>query len=632
MEPSVWTRSVPFVEDGQAVSAAVTNAPTQVLADRTAALKAIVDAITAGEQLLVHDAPLAAGVEEGHVVYLNADTLRYDLAQALYQSLQDTGGRLRPADKAVFSGVVTRKSTAYAGDILFNGLGQLGTAAILRLFNGASPQPGVYYLSNLVPGTVETAPPTMLVRVLQYTDGGIVRVLSPDFEPETHSHRDYRLYAGDWKAVAAFDPSIVPAGAYFGYDLTAPLSMRQFLAEAILPNVGEPEYVWAYFRNSFEAGTDPYASQHIQEPFTLTSVDIGAGGVVLAQAPTDPSKTTLLIRNSGVKKYGVDYGFDPVNPRKLIWTGYALDGQMAVGDALIVLFAIVYGTGGGSSESGDTTLAGRHVNDLSVMLNENGIWWFDPITPPQDILMTLTIADARQLALIFSVFSRTPGSLDVINTNGRVGVGIRQFERVAGYNGAEVVKDIDFVNGLMKVGPVVSQVSAGLGIKVTPVGGTGAVTIDLALFYDWMLEAGIYNLNNAVTRTESPYVFTEFPINRISSINLKVQLPNIPTDSRYSLAIWALFIGTGVEEDAPLVSCSLLPTPLVTGSVVYAAPGFPVVMGTIPAGTDVYLVECPVLIDAAGLASGQVLYELLLDNPAVTVKMLGSGIRITPKS
>ena len=171
MEPSVWTRSVPFVRDGQPVNQQVTNAPTQVLADRTAALKSIVDSIEAGEQLLVRDAPLGEGIEEGHVVYLNPTTLRYDRVLARYQDLASSAGRLTPAASAVFAGVVISKASAYAGDILCTGMGKLTDAAIVRLFNGAAPLPAIYYLSSIADGSVEALPPAMLVRVCQYIDG-----------------------------------------------------------------------------------------------------------------------------------------------------------------------------------------------------------------------------------------------------------------------------------------------------------------------------------------------------------------------------------------------------------------------------------------------------------------------------
>ena len=536
MEPSVWTRSVPFVRDGQAVNQAVTNAPTQVLADRTTALKAILDSIVAGEQLIVRDAPLGDGVEEGHVVYLNPATLRYELALARYQDLQSSSGRLTPADSAVFAGVVMTKSTAYAGDILFNGLGQLSAAAVNRLFNGATPAAKVYYLSSLYAGSVELTPPAMMVRACQYIDSYVVRVFAPTFEPETHSHRGYRLYVGDWRAAASFDPALVPAGAVYGYDMDSPQALAEMLRESLLPAMGEPEYVWDY-----------------------------------------DSET------------------------------------------------------GSSDTPGDQTLAGKHVNDDSIVLTETGIWWLSAAAPPQDILMTITVADARQMSIIYSIWSKTPASLGVTNTNGRVALELKALTRVNDWTEDYVVGDVDLVTGKVHRRKAVTKLTGGQFLKVTPPEGVGEVVVDLAMFQDYRIPAGIYNLNNAITRTEAPYVFTEFPMNRTSSANLGIQLPNLDPDDLYKLILWGLFLGTGTGVDAPIVSCSLLPTPTVVGVTIVPAPGYPVLLGSITAGTDVYLVECAVEIDADGLANGQLLYQLDCDNPATPVKLLGSGVRIVLK-
>jgi len=632
MEPSVWTRSVPFVRDGQPVNQQVTNAPTQVLADRTAALKSIVDSIEAGEQLLVRDAPLGEGIEEGHVVYLNPTTLRYDRALARYQDLASSAGRLTPAASAVFAGVVISKASAYAGDILCTGMGKLTDAAIVRLFNGAAPLPAIYYLSSIADGSVEALPPAMLVRVCQYIDGNVVRVFPPTFEPETHSHRDYRLYAGDWQDVSVFDPALVPSGAKFGYNLDSPQSTRQMLREALLPAMGEPEYVWAYFRNNFEIADGVYAHSHKQEFFTLSATDIANKFILLGQAPTNALTVRLLVRNSGTHEINIDYRMDSINPLKLAWDGMPLELILREGDEVFVLYEIDYGDGGSSGTPGDDALAGRHVNDMAVLLNETGIWWLSVVVPPQDIYMTITVADARQMSLIYSIWSRTPNALEVLNNNGRVAIGLKDFERQNNWTEGWVVGDVDAMNGRLKRRQVVTKLIPGLHLKVSPTEGVGDVVVDLAMFQNYNLNAAIINLNNAITRTESPYVFTEFPQNRTSSANFMLALPNLSPDTLYKLVLWGLFIGTGVELDAPVIACSALPTPATTGSVVYAVPGFPTAMGVIPAGTDVYLVECPVEIPADGLASGQLLYELSVDNPDSSIKLLGSGVRLTLKA
>ena len=172
--PSVWQRSVPFIADGDPVKASIPNAPLQVLADRTAALKAIVDSLQAGEQLVLRDAPVETTVPVGSVVYLKETNLRHDVALAKWESLDSSGGRLVPADSAVYTGIVTEKPHAGSAHILLGGFGMLSEAGLLTLFGTTSPEAGTYYLSSLNAGTVETDSPAMSVRVLQYVGGGVV--------------------------------------------------------------------------------------------------------------------------------------------------------------------------------------------------------------------------------------------------------------------------------------------------------------------------------------------------------------------------------------------------------------------------------------------------------------------------
>jgi len=242
-DPSVWNASVPFVADGDPVNAATANAPLTVLSDRTAALKSILDSIEAGEQLVLRSAPLDDEVFEGAVVYCDANTLTHKLATAQWEDLQTTAARLFPSDTAVYTGVVLLKDTNNTGDILMSGIGQLTPTGETNLFDGATPTKEYYYLSMLEPGTVTETPPLMLVRTLQHLGDRLVRVLPPAHEPISHTHREYVLDAADWLAAGTFPPSLVPAGASFGYNLAAASATSQNLSEALLPSVAEATFV-----------------------------------------------------------------------------------------------------------------------------------------------------------------------------------------------------------------------------------------------------------------------------------------------------------------------------------------------------------------------------------------------------
>jgi hypothetical protein len=241
MDPSAWKKGVPIIQDGDPVSAAVANPPHTVLAEQAAALKTILEGIESGENILIRDAALAADIDAGTVVYFAGDSLVHDKAQAVWKSLDTSDAQILPADSALYTGVVTVKTTATSGCILMSGVATLEASAITTLFDGATPEAEFYFLSSLVPGTVQLETPAMSVRVLQYLGSNTIRVLQPDPIPLTHTHKSFDLAVGKWIPVGSFDPDIVPAGATEGYDFTGD---TQNLEEILLPAVGEGSFVY----------------------------------------------------------------------------------------------------------------------------------------------------------------------------------------------------------------------------------------------------------------------------------------------------------------------------------------------------------------------------------------------------
>jgi hypothetical protein len=537
MDPSIWTRSVPTIVDGQPVDATHTNAPLQVLADRTSALKAILDAITEGEQLVVRDFPVVEEVLEGHVVYLNLETLHQELAQAVYRDLISTSGRLFPDQRAFYTGVVINKSSTYAADILISGYGSLADAAVERLFGEAHPDYGIYYLSALNPGQVQATSPDVAVRVLQYAGQGLVRVFQPDFEPETHTHREYELYAGDWLTAATFPAAIVPTGATFGYDFSSALALAQLLGEALLPAVGEATFVWRYDGDSSSSGS-----------------------------------------------------------------------------------------------ADDCCLGGKHVNEALIRADAQGIWWFGADLPGANIEMTITVADVKGESLLHTIASRTPNALAVQVVNGRVFLTMQEYTRETDTAGSEVVKGIDVETRKLLVGSVVEQVLVGPGLVKSPASGKGTVTFELSLFSDFPIVADLMNLDNAITRSEDPLVFVEFPMDRESKVYLKAPVPYIQDADAYELIIWARFQGSGSLLTGPTVNAYALPKPTATGVAIAAVAGYPAVFPNIPAGILYYELESPVAIDAELLSQGEIYYSLAVDDPAAPIKLLSTGIRLQLKS
>ena len=239
---SVWTNEVPTVNNGDPVNAESVNKSTEALAAQTQALKQMIDAIRSRMFIAAEEMPLESSVQVGHIVYLNADSQTCEKSLARWQDLNTNGGHIAPEASAVHLGLVIKKDSAYAGDVLTEGLAVLDPAALATLFGSASPVPGVYYLSATDEGTVVEGRPATASRAVQYLGNGMVRVFPPQNEPITHDHKTYQLIPGDWLHVAGVDPLIVPIGAEFYYDSMSPASLLEGIPELVLAAVGEASF------------------------------------------------------------------------------------------------------------------------------------------------------------------------------------------------------------------------------------------------------------------------------------------------------------------------------------------------------------------------------------------------------
>jgi hypothetical protein len=284
MDPSAWKKGVPVIQDGDPVSADTANAPHFTLAEQVAALKTILEGIESGEQILIRDAALAEDIAEGTVVYFSGDDLLHDKAQAVWKTLDTSDSLITPDDSAMYTGVVATKSAATSGCIIMSGVITLSDAAITVLFNGETPEAEFYYLSSLVPGTVQVETPAMSVRVLQYLGGNAIRVLQPDPLPMTHTHKAFALDMAKWIPVGSFDPDIVPVGATEGYDFTGD---TQNLEEILLPAVGEGSFVYV-----------DGADQGLHIPGTTVYIDANGIWWTSGSSPTGDIEVTVTVADT----------------------------------------------------------------------------------------------------------------------------------------------------------------------------------------------------------------------------------------------------------------------------------------------------------------------------------------------
>lgn len=76
-------------------------------------------------------------------------------------------------------------------------------------------------------------------------------------------------------------------------------------------------------------------NKHYVELFTLNGTDITNGYVTLSETPGVASETTLMVKDAPNMFYGDDFS---VSSNQLTWTGLGLDGILASGDKITVIY------------------------------------------------------------------------------------------------------------------------------------------------------------------------------------------------------------------------------------------------------------------------------------------------------
>ncbi len=191
-----YTRLIRFIMDGEPVTAAVANRPSQDLASRTQNLKEILDALAASQMIEIPDAILQPGMTVGTPVYLDGATNTYRPAISATRS-QENGNPALP--QSFFAGILIAQEAGTNGVIgvtgRFTGLTLAQWAAHIetRDLVGGLAVPGHYYLSSTQAGFLTLTPSGLGVYVGQLSASGAmdVRASNPDYA--SHTHHEFML-------------------------------------------------------------------------------------------------------------------------------------------------------------------------------------------------------------------------------------------------------------------------------------------------------------------------------------------------------------------------------------------------------------------------------------------------------
>ena len=237
---ATWRATINVPRTGESVDEQTIGRPLSQLAERTAYLKDRLDAASVGEGLTLFSQPIISTISVGDVVYYNATMERYE--PALAEAAEDDDGILRTGARAYVTGIIIRKLSSSAADILIQG--RYSGLALTDTSSVALPN-GNYYLSGMDAGKLVSLRPGVGIFVCSVTDQGVVVNPVPREVLEDHIHYRFELvvdpagtpvchadnrvsieYADSDREgwLPADDPSfqeLAPIGAFFGYNLLA---------------------------------------------------------------------------------------------------------------------------------------------------------------------------------------------------------------------------------------------------------------------------------------------------------------------------------------------------------------------------------------------------------------------------
>lgn len=200
---ATFTPNVRVIVNGEPVDASTTNGPISDLTQRTNWLKAQLEALEAGSQLLLRAQSVSSGTLEGTPVYINTAT---DVFEPALTAIDETNLNLA-GDTTYWQGMAVNVSGTSA-DIVLGGSVTLPTATWSSVFEDGVFAAGDVFLSQETAGTITTQPGTAGVYIghMRSTGELLTRMGGgSSFVNHIHLMRDL---VGDPADSAPSDPSL----------------------------------------------------------------------------------------------------------------------------------------------------------------------------------------------------------------------------------------------------------------------------------------------------------------------------------------------------------------------------------------------------------------------------------------
>lgn len=197
-------------------------------------------------------------------------------------------------------------------------------------------------------------------------------------------------------------------------------------------------------------------------------------------------------------------------------------------------------------------------------VNRYGVWWMSASVDPTDFYEITLYAYSPMSYMepvVRAATSTTPESLSVRAVNGVLELTEQPFTQSSPTYSATAVSSIS--GRLQQMTPVISSLIAGSGAHVATF-SNGRAVVSLDAVTDALIDADIYNLDNAVEDSSGAWISVLLPRGRTSSLTGRVPLPKLPDTVDYDVTVFAWIAGsagqTGISASAMLVE-----SPRITG-------------------------------------------------------------------
>jgi hypothetical protein len=247
------TRFIQYIQENEPVAPGTANRPLSQLDQNLKYVLSLLEAANIGSTVYARSQTVISTLQVGQPVFFNPSTSRFEPAFATSESDEATGYLVVPNQSQVW-GIVAEKLNATLADILLFGYAKIDlTAAVGNdLDNDDNVPAGLWYLSSVSTGKLVRQSPPLSIPVCKTDNDGNVFV-NPSFVDFLENHRHYvfdlvSAPAGQVTPPSSGDPHVItspdsdlpgwlpaddpvfddkaPAGAKFGYNLTADVSLQ----------------------------------------------------------------------------------------------------------------------------------------------------------------------------------------------------------------------------------------------------------------------------------------------------------------------------------------------------------------------------------------------------------------------